>query len=42
MLAAVAVRSDVIVMRIGAKGQYINMRNGDGPIADLLMARYGI
>ncbi len=42
MLAAVAVRSDVIVMRVGAKGQCINMRNGDGPIADLLMARYVI
>ncbi len=38
--ASVAVYSDVVVMRVGERGQYINMRGSDGHIADLLMDRY--
>lgn len=41
-LASVVVRSDVVVMRMGENGKYINMRTGDGPIADLLMVRYAV
>lgn len=39
-VTSVGVRSDVVVMRMGAKGQFINMRNGDGRVADSMMARY--
>lgn len=33
----VEVFSDVVVMRLGMKGQYMHMREGDACIADLLM-----
>lgn len=35
----VAIFSDVVVMRVGSKGQYINMRGDDAHIADLLMVK---
>lgn len=39
-VTSVGIRSDVVVMRMGAKGQFINMRNKDGRVADSMMARY--
>ncbi|KJA18370.1 hypothetical protein HYPSUDRAFT_57200 [Hypholoma sublateritium FD-334 SS-4] len=33
--------SDVVVMRMGRNGQYINMRGGDARTADLLMVQTG-
>lgn len=35
----VVVFSDVVVMRVGRKGQFINMRGGDARFADLLMVK---
>ncbi len=35
----VVVFSDVVAMRLGDRGQYINMRTGDARVADLLMAK---
>lgn len=35
----VVVFSDVVVMRVGRNGRYINMRKGDARIADVLMVK---
>ena len=39
-LTSATVHSDVVVMRVGTGGQFINMRGKDGHIADLMMGRY--